>query len=353
MIETGLGADVGLRVRITDLVGAGERIDARLAYGGSSQPIATLGIEAGTSRVTAGVIGTLEIAEQPFHGYGNGEATQLAMPIDPLISDAQVSTQFEARLFRVAPHVRARLPHHLSLTAMAALSRRSFKADDADDGELRIDEAFMTDRLPGFADGITSLYSELEVAFDSRRKAREWDAPGMRGTGGLAALFVGRFQGLEDGDPGFFRLGIDLERIIPLTIGPRVLTLRAYGEVVTGSRAEVPFTDLPRLGGSSVLRGYAVDRFRDRCAAVLQATYRWRAGSWLAPMLFADVGRVFAGLDDLSLDNARVGFGAAIELYSDTGTIVRTQIASSIDRSMAACPAPPPAGPPPKPAPKT
>jgi hypothetical protein len=43
------------------------------------------------------------------------------------------------------------------------------------------------------------------------------------------------------------------------------------------------------------------------------------------------VGRVFASFDDLSLDNPRVGVGAALELYSDQGMVARTQIASSID----------------------
>jgi len=330
LAETGLGFNAGLRVRFNDLLGLGERINARLAYGSSYKPIAMLGIEAGTGRISGGIVGTYEDAEQPFYGYGNGDATQ-ATPIDPLMSDAVSSTQYEARLLQVGLDSRVRLPQDFSVKGATTLARRSFEPDSPRDGELPIDEAFVVDGLPGFTTGTSSLYSELELAWDTRRTHHEWDPPGMYGRGGRVAVFGGRYEGLRKDDPGMFRFGLDAQRFIPLTIGPRVLELRAHGEVVTGDRDEVPFADLPRLGGSSVLRGYEVDRFRDRVAAVVQANYRWRAASWLAMVLFVDVGRVYESLDKISFDNLRLGYGGALEVYGGKSVFVRGQVASSID----------------------
>lgn len=329
LAESGLGFTGGLRLRLNNLTGLGERVEAQIAAGSSYKPLASLGIEAGTGRVEVGIVGTYEDAEQPFYGYGNGDATQ-ATPIDPLTSDAASSTQYEAKLFQVGLHARVHLPDHFLVTGTTTLARREFEPDSPRDGELLIDEAFVVDNLPGFNKGTASLYSELELAWDTRRKGA-WDAPGIHGDGGVVEVFAGRYEGLRKGDPGLFRFGVDAQRFIPITAGPRVIALRAYGEMVTGDRDEVPFTELPRLGGSSVLRGYDVDRFRDRVAAVVQANYRWRAANWLAVVLFVDAGRVYESLNKLSFDDLRVGYGAGLEMYSGKSMLLQGQVASSID----------------------
>jgi len=57
------------------------------------------------------------------------------------------------------------------------------------------------------------------------------------------------------GAADFWRYGIELQHNWRLARGPRVLTVRLRGTGVTGERDEVPFTELPALGGGSVLRG--------------------------------------------------------------------------------------------------
>ncbi|MBA2544397.1 MAG: BamA/TamA family outer membrane protein [Deltaproteobacteria bacterium] len=329
LAESGLGFAAGLRLRFYGLMGLGERIEARIAAGSSYKPVATLAIEKG-KRVAVGIAGVFEDAEQPFYGYGNGDATQ-ATPIDPLTSDATSSTQYEVRQIQVGLYSRVRLPQHVVVKGSTTLARRSFETDGPRDGELPIEEAFVVDNLTGFNTGTSSLYSELELSWDTRRTAHPWDPSGMYGTGGRVAVFGGRYEGLRKDDPGMFRFGLDAERFIPLTIGPRVLSLRAYGEVVTGDRDEVPFANLPRLGGTWVLRGYDVDRFRDRVAAVVQANYRWRAAAWLAMVVFVDAGRVYESLGKVSLDDLRLGYGGALEVYNGKNVFVRGQVASSID----------------------
>src|SRR5262249_47332439 len=107
--------------------------------------------------------------------------------------------------------------------------------------------------------------------------------------------------------------------------------LHFHGEGVTGSRDEVPFTELPRLGGSTYLRGYPLDRFRDRVAAFGSAEYSWDLSQWFSANLFVDVGRVYSSLDELSLDHLRMGYGIALEAHSVQSFLLEGSIASSTD----------------------
>jgi len=331
LFETGLGLNVGARARFTDLLGHGERLFARVGFGGEQKALAALELGIG-GRLSAGLRLRYELADSlQFYGYGNGDVVTPTMPIDPLTSEDAVSTEFDLELFRVSPYVKYQLSRNLSLTASGALTQKSFSPDDVEGDDFAIDQAFMVDRIPGFASGTTFAYTELEVAWNTRRRAHAWDAPGMRGTGGLVLGFIGRQHHLGEDEPSYYRIGVDLQRYLRLAVGPRVLELRAYGELVTGARDEVPFSELPRLGGSSLLRGYESGRFRDRVAIVTQASYAWAVSSWLAPSVFVDVGRVYSGLDDLSLDHPRAGFGAALEAYSKQRMFIRAEVASSLD----------------------
>jgi hypothetical protein len=230
---------------------------------------------------------------------------------------------FRIEMLRATSFVKQRLSSHLSVTGAGAIVRKQFEPTlpMLDVSPVGLDP----DRETAFGHG------ELELAWDTRRAADPFDAPAVRGTGTLLLGFVGRQQPLaRDGD-GWFRIGGDLQQFVRLTSGPRVLELRAHAELVTAGRDAMPFSELPRLGGSRLLRGYETDRFRDRVAIVTQASYVWTASTWLAPSVFVDVGRVYAGVEDVSLDRLRLGYGAALDLYSRTGLLISGQLATSID----------------------
>lgn len=150
-------------------------------------------------------------------------------------------------------------------------------------------------------------------------------------TGTLASAFAGRVTRIHGEGSDFWRYGADLQHFIRLGEGPRVFSLRAHGEAVTGARDEVPFNELPRLGGTTFLRGYQVDRFRDRVAAVVAAEYMWDLSRFLAASLFVDVGRVYPSISDLSLDHLRLGYGLALQAHSEHSFLANVTIASSID----------------------
>ncbi len=111
-----------------------------------------------------------------------------------------------------------------------------------------------------------------------------------------------------------------------------MLITRVRLEGVTGAVDQVPFTELPSLGGGNFLRGYPFERFRDRVAALASLEYQWDLSHFVDARLFTDVGRVYSSLDELSLHDLRVGFGGGLELHNDSGQFqVEVDLATSID----------------------
>lgn len=341
LVETGFGLNVGARAQFKDLFGAGERIGLRAGTGGEFKTVAEAKVSLGdkkSSPVAGGIRARYEKRNRDrFYGYGNGDVIEApGTLIDPTTSDDAIGTVYELATSRIAPYLKAR-SGDFSVTATANLIRdRVSSAEMTADGNLirerPIGSFYDTALLPGFGTR-DSTYSELEVAWDTRGQAHKYDAQGMRGSGGLISAFGGLHDNLDD-DVRFFRGGIDLQGYIPLTRGPRALELRAYAEAVSGSRDEVPFLELPTLGGLQRLRGYDRNRFRDRVAAVAQAGYLFSLSRALAASVFVDVGRVYAGLDELTWRDQRVGFGGALEIYNAKNMVIRAELAGSVDGSM-------------------
>jgi outer membrane protein assembly factor BamA len=106
---------------------------------------------------------------------------------------------------------------------------------------------------------------------------------------------------------------------------------RVHGETVSGDTDEVPFDELPKLGGAVMLRGYPTDRFRDRAAALGTLEYRWDLAMVLTTSLFVDVGKVAPSVADLGDGDLRVGYGIGFDAYTKRNYIGRIAIATSID----------------------
>ena len=338
LFETGFGFNVGVRGYIKNVLGEGEKLKVRAAFGGEYLWTAQLGFDSGhllPGRVT--VSGEALYAQRDrerFFGYGNTDETMAAaLPIDPFGSDAGIASRYRIKVRRASVHLTVKLPEDLHITLTSSLQDKNYGGDSPNRTDPDLQDVYQLDRLPGYMAGTRFSYNELEVGWDTRRQADPWDAAGMRSTGGLALAYGGYQHALDDG-PDFFRIGIDLQRYIRITERPRTLQFRLWAEAVTGKREEVPFTELPRIGGADLLRGYELDRFRDRVATVAQVSYTWAAATWLAPVLFVDVGRVYTGLDALSFDHPRLGFGVALEAYNRRGLLARVQLASSAEGGL-------------------
>ena len=107
--------------------------------------------------------------------------------------------------------------------------------------------------------------------------------------------------------------------------------VRAHGEAISAAPDDAPFFDLPRLGGSTYLRGYPSDRFRDRVAAVASLDYQWDLSRNVSATVFADAGRVYQSLRDVRLEDLRVGYGVGLQLNTEKSFLARVSVASSID----------------------
>lgn len=343
LFETGFGLNAGIRAQFRDILGEDERVKLRFGYGGRYRAVAALDIDTGkriASAVSAGIDARYEArGEERFSGIGNNDLVSASEgPRDPIDDPFGVETRYRMSVLRLSPRLRFQLPANFAITGTAALIRKKYgnvEPSDIGGSDRPIDEVYPTDQIPGFMAGTRFLYDEIEVAWDTRRPAHWLEPKGVRGTGGLALVYAARQEDLDEG-PDFYRVGVDLQRYLRIGPGPRVLELRGYAELVTGDRDRVPFSELPRLGGVDVLRGYSTDRFRDRVAAVAQVNYLWMLSRYLAAVGFVDAGRVYSSVSDVTLDDMRVGFGGALEIYGDSGMLIRAQLASSIDGGVTA-----------------
>jgi outer membrane protein assembly factor BamA len=103
---------------------------------------------------------------------------------------------------------------------------------------------------------------------------------------------------------------------------------------VTGTLDEVPFTELPRLGGPVLLRGYRQDRFRDRVRGLMTAEYQWDLSNMIAGFVYTDVGQVFRSYESFEFDETRIAFGTGIQLHTASSYIGRFLVGSSTDGSL-------------------
>jgi hypothetical protein len=334
--QSGFGLTGGARFIHKDLFGAGIKTSVKGTFGGRIRQSYALSLGTGDWLDNAEIEIEGRFDARPkdfFYGIGNGPVIAPPMiAIDPLQADApNVRSRFRQDLGRFTLIGNFQLPADFSLRVSSALLIRDF--DDSDKGgpEQDIFTNFETDRLTGFDLRLKTLYNELELRFDTRRAVSKYEAAATPGGGWLLGGYLGYAEGLYRTPSDYFRYGLDLQRYFRLAQGPRTLALRALFEGVTGTYQDVPFVDLPRLGGPLLLRGYDLDRFRDRAMALFSAEYQWDLSQMLGGVLFVDTGRVFRSFDDFNFKNYRLGYGFALQAHRKNSFLFRFGIASTID----------------------
>lgn len=329
--ETGLGLTAGGRFFDKDVFGGGERFTVSASVGGQYHGNVYTSFRTGHrlgDRLELEVYARYD--RHPwdyFFGIGNSDTADPAMLVDPLSSDVAIETRFRERLARAAAIADVVVADALHLRAAGALSDFEFDESSRDPS---IGTVYDLDRVVGFR-GERDLYTELEVRWNDRRRGTVMEPESLYATGSLVSVFAGRVTRISGMGSDFWRYGTDLQHFIRLGDGPRVVLLRFHGDAVTGARDEVPFNELPRLGGTMFLRGYQVDRFRDRVAAVGSAEYMWDLSRFLAASLFVDAGRVYPSISDLGFDHLRLGYGLALQAHSEHSYFANVSVASSID----------------------
>lgn len=334
---TGLGVVAGANLILTDTFGQNERLDVVGTWGGTYRLVTGAWLDSGTrfGPVQLRVGGNFSrFPNLRFYGIGNSDRTSAprnGMLIDPLINPTAVKTFNRYQEGRAMTSAWFDIVDQLSFIAYGAYMNLQYAPSTTNPS---IQTVYNPADLVGFETGVSQLYGEGELRWDARKPLAPWDPADVHLVGPYASGFGGFVGGLGSSS-SFWHYGLDLQYSFRLPRGPRTLLFRFYGEGVTGSVDEVPFSELPHLGGD-FLRGYEHQRFRDRVAAFGTVQYNWDVSRWADVYLFVDVGRVYPSLDDVTLEGLRAGFGPGITLHSNKDFLFEAFVGTSIDGGIVA-----------------
>ncbi len=323
-----LGPSAGFKLFHNDVGGFGEKVALDAAFGGRYAQSYQVSFNADRVRGSRYWVNTLvryEIAPRLlFSGFGDAPERANGTHLGP--RDAAVETRYrETRMLAVAGggYTIGRPGGLTKLGMLGILNHRDFegsRAKDVREGEHSLEQVYDTSRLPGFDDGTRTLELNGTVVIDTR------DQAGATSSGAYFEAFGGGL--VPQHEYRFAHYGAELTAYIDLYHHDRVLVLRAAHEAVAGQDEEIPFAELPRLGGPKRLRGYTLDRFRDKTTAVITVEYHYPIHEFISGSLFVDAGRAAPTYERLvDFKNWRVGGGAGIIVRSKTSVMFTLDVA--------------------------
>ena len=188
--------------------------------------------------------------------------------------------------------------------------------------------AFSTpETIPGFSERYQLLEHRIHLMLDSRSPDTEFD-----GGTGLRFEAFGSFEW----DPAqtsrnFLRVGGELSALYDFSGNGHIAAVRAYTEFLVDDIGDddVPFTELPQMGGNEVMRGYLPGRFLGKYAVAVTGSYRYPVWSLIDAEIFGSVGNVFGVPDEVN-DVDITGAGSQKfsfkKLYAAGGIGLRTNL---------------------------
>ena len=149
-----------------------------------------------------------------------------------------------------------------------------------------------------------------------------------RGT--LLAASVQHFIEQTSTAGDFMQYTIEAQQYVSIRNDYHTLALR-HRSVFTDrlGSAQVPFYQLPYLGGNHSLRGFSTYRFRDVHALLYNAEYRWRVWIMMDLVLFADAGKTFAEADQWGVTDLETSLGGGLRVTTTQSTLMRFEVARS------------------------
>jgi outer membrane protein assembly factor BamA len=183
-------------------------------------------------------------------------------------------------------------------------------------------ERFDDTNAPGLTAHPRHEHADVFVEADLR------DVPGYPTSGGIYRVGFAAFHDLDGSGYSFRRVEVDAAQYVPLFHKNWVVALRGRMALSqTASGQQVPFYQMPTLGGENSLRAYGDYRFRDRNVALVGAEYRWPVLRMIDGALFADAGTVGPTAGELWHARPNVDFGFGLRLHSTTRSIARLDVA--------------------------
>jgi outer membrane protein assembly factor BamA len=191
-------------------------------------------------------------------------------------------------------------------------------------GVPSIEEGFTLAAAPGMSRATDFVHAGIHLAVDRR------DDPDDPRSGGFYGVELQRFTGIGDANDSFLRFRLDVRQYLPVGgfSGNDSVALRAQLAITDAQGSgTIPFYFLPRLGGSSTLRGYDTSRFVDQQALAFSAEYRWQAKKRLQIAAFVDAGQVAPSLSGFSLSQFQAAVGAGVRYRLKGAGILRLDYA--------------------------
>ncbi len=134
-------------------------------------------------------------------------------------------------------------------------------------------------------------------------------------------------QGLGGSNVRYFAYEMQLEGRLPIFSKSSALVGQANIEFnrPRGGSDPIPFYLLPRIGGSSTLRGFALDRFYGKNLILLSLEYRYRIHPNIQVIPFFDEGQIFDHSDELRWLNWHRNYGIGLRFRTVRGTFMRME----------------------------
>ncbi|MGD8862538.1 MAG: BamA/TamA family outer membrane protein [Myxococcales bacterium] len=171
-----------------------------------------------------------------------------------------------------------------------------------DDPDNRIDAL-----PPGFSSGYTVWRNAVRLVLDSRR-------PFPASASGVRAEVRGEHAFDLDApvERRWVRYGGSLGGFLDIH-NQRTLVLTAEVEMADPLAGQIPFTELPTLGGAPPMQGFQQGRMIDRSYAAAVLEYRWPVWMWADFVLHYAVGNVFGPqLRGFEPGKLRASFGVGL-----------------------------------------
>ncbi len=188
-------------------------------------------------------------------------------------------------------------------------------------------------QLPGF-EGANIVGHKLTARYDTRDK----QLITTRGT--YVNLSVELNQNLQhSGASPWVRTTLDARHLRPHFDDQLVFVARFFFDTVNGRTQDIPFYELPTLGGETTLRGFGQSRFIDDTALLFNFEERIpvkqvKAFDYLVDLEvapFLDIGRVMSGFSTRDLQDFQVNPGVGLRILARPHVVGRLDIAYGRD----------------------
>jgi outer membrane protein assembly factor BamA len=232
-----------------------------------------------------------------FFGTGNVENPKYT---ERYKTDAKYIEKYSATFPRIRLNFSKKVKPNLFLGVRYAFDDFTFTKKDSSSSGILIDN-----KLTGANGGRVSGVG-IQTNYDSR------DRLFYPTKGWVAEAFVYTEGTYSGSDFKYQRLSADVSHYI--SMGKNVLALNAATVFSTG---DVPFHQMPVIGGTKRMRGYFEGKYRDNNLLILQGEYRFPLYKRFGGVAFGGLGQVSDKLENIVSSPIRYNFGAGLRFTLD------------------------------------